>query len=53
MRHTAFCWDCDLDFSVKCSNNETVKFCPFCGHPISEDEDMVSEDDPIEIAYDE
>ena len=43
-----FCFGCDVDFTVKFSDEDTkvsVDFCPFCGDNIDDDDDLPEDEE--------
>ena len=50
-----FCFGCDVEFTVKFSDEDTklsVGYCPFCGDTVDDEDDVPDEDDSDEDSDD-
>lgn len=48
MKKEKYCYDCDNSFTIKSQTTDEVRFCPFCGSELGEDEN-IGEDDFTEL----
>lgn len=46
MRTTGYCWECEIEFDVRCGvAKQEPAFCPFCAGALDSNNDFSSEED--------